>query len=70
MTKIELIKLLESFNDDTEVKFSYDYGDYWHTQVVADINNVDLVQYSSYHAMDKVVDDNEDNEGVEVILLS
>lgn len=62
MTVQELIDELLQFPKDKEVKFAYNYGDYWKTEVAADIDRVDLklTKYSSYHNMDKVVDDEEE----------
>jgi len=61
-------------HDDVEVKFAYNYGDYWRTQVAADIKEVNLgsVEYSQYHSMDKLID-NDEEEGKKhrlVIVLS
>lgn len=76
MTKIELIEALSDFNDDMEIKFSYNYGDYWNTKVANNINNIDIqrIKYSSYHGMDKIViedeNEDEDNDNEEVIILS
>jgi hypothetical protein len=71
----ELINQLQSHIDngvdpETEVKFSYDYGDHWHTLVCGNINSVDMepVKYSDYHQMDKLVDDIEDMDK-EIIIL-
>ena len=60
----ELNSIIERGEGDKEVKFAYNYGDYWRTTVAEDINRVELatVKYSDYHSMDKVVDLNEDNE--------
>lgn len=62
LTVRELIAELECIeNKDMEIRFSYNYGDYWKTQVAATIDTVELgyVKYSEYHRMDKVVDVNE-----------
>jgi hypothetical protein len=71
MTVQELKEILDEMNPDMEVKFSYSYGDYWRTQVAANISDVDYgyVSYSDYHQMDKVSEDeNEDTKYV--VLLS
>jgi hypothetical protein len=70
MTVAELIEYLEEQDQTLEVKFSYNSGDYWRTQVAKDIEEVEtgLVEYSDYHRMDKVVDNDED--GTLVLLLS
>jgi hypothetical protein len=68
MTVKELIEELSYVDQDAEVKFVYNYGDYWRTDVAADIDTVTEgeVVYSSYHRMDKVVDPDDDRyEGEE-----
>ena len=64
MTVKELMESLEGFDPNMEVKFAYNYGDYWGTEVANDVRDVDegMVKYSDYHRMDKVVDDDGDNE--------
>jgi hypothetical protein len=59
-----LNEIIEGGEGDKEVKFTYNYGDYWRTTVAEGISNVTLatVKYSDYHSMDKVVDIDEDNE--------
>jgi hypothetical protein len=70
MTVAELIEYLEEQDQTLEVKFSYNSGDYWRTQIAKDIEEVEtgLVEYSDYHRMDKVV--NNDEDGTLVLLLS
>jgi hypothetical protein len=70
MTVAELIEYLQEEDQTLEVKFSYNSGDYWRTQVAKDIETVEtgLVDYSDYHRMDKVVENDED--GTLVLLLS
>jgi hypothetical protein len=54
---------------ETEVKFAYNYGDHWRTQVAADVDGcaAQYVMHSAYHSMDKVVDqddvEEEDEDG-------
>ena len=62
MTVAELIEYLQEEDQTLEVKFCYNSGDYWRTQVAKDIETVEtgLVDYSDYHRMDKVVENNED----------
>jgi hypothetical protein len=69
MTVAELIEYLQEQDQTLEVKFSYNSGDYWRTQVAKDIETVEtgLVDYSDYHRMDKVVENDED--GTLVLLL-
>ena len=64
MTVQELIESLEGFDPNMEVKFAYNYGDYWKTEVASNVRDVDegMVKYSDYHRMDKVVDDEGDEE--------
>ena len=72
MKVAELIELLQMENPEAEVHFSYNYGDYWRTQVAPTVDSVEVgrVKYSSYHSMDKVVDEDEDEETQEVVLLT
>jgi len=57
----ELIEQLQDMDPNADVHFSYNYGDHWRTQVAATIDRVDEghVEYSDYHRMDKLVDDEE-----------
>jgi len=63
MTVKDLIEELEDFKSDSEVFFSYDYGDHAHTIVVSDINGVEKQNliYSDYHQMLRIAD-REDSE--------
>ena len=63
----ELIEQLRSYPEDMEVKFAYNYGDYWKTEVAADVSNVSNsdVTYSEYHRMDRVVDEYRDDEDMD-----
>ena len=64
MTVKELIDLLQDFDENMEVKFAYNFGDYWGTEVASNVTEIDegQVRYSDYHRMDKVVDDENDEE--------
>ena len=64
MTVKELIESLQYFDENMEVKFAYNFGDYWGTEVASNITEIDegQVRYSDYHRMDKVVDDENDEE--------
>jgi hypothetical protein len=64
MTVKELREVLADFDADMEVRFAYNYGDYWNSEVAADITDADIgqVQYSAYHRSDKVVDPDRDND--------
>ena len=62
MTVEELMNELAKLDKDAEVHFSYNYGDYWGTEVSQTISNVSkgAVKYSEYHSMYKIVDSNDD----------
>jgi hypothetical protein len=64
MTVKKLIDLLQDFDENMEVKFAYNFGDYWGTEVASNITEIDegQVRHSDYHRMDKVVDDENDEE--------
>jgi len=70
MKVLELQQLLSDFDPDMEVKFSYNYGDYWKTNVASDITDVDTayVEYSSYHSMDKISEDEDDDTKCVVVI--
>lgn len=59
MKVAELIEILGRYNQDAEVHFSYNYGDHWRTEVAPAVCQVidGVVEYSEYHRMDKMVDD-------------
>jgi hypothetical protein len=59
MKVAELIELLGYHSPDAEVHFSYGYGDHWRTEVAPAVSSVadGVVEYSDYHQMDKLVDD-------------
>jgi hypothetical protein len=58
----ELIEMLKDFNQEADVHFSYGYGDHWRTQVAPAVCQVwdGAVQYSDYHRMDKLIEDEEE----------
>ena len=62
MTVDELIAELQCLPKDAEVHFAYNYGDHWRTQVAPKVRDIGVgyVQYSDYHRMDKVTDDEDD----------
>lgn len=64
MTVSELIEELQGMDPDAEVRFAYNYGDYWRTTVAAEIKYVEdgTVRWSDYHSMDKIVDLNEQED--------
>jgi hypothetical protein len=55
----DLIECLEGMDPEAEVHFSYNYGDHWRTQVAPKVGSIEegVVEYSAYHSMDKMVDD-------------
>jgi len=55
----QLIEQLSYMDKDAEVHFSYNYGDHWHTEVAPAVSNITegVVEFSEYHRMDKMVDD-------------
>lgn len=73
MTVSELIEELQYLERDgkgeLEVKFAYNYGDHWHTQVAEGVSEVaeQLVTYSDYHSMDKVIDLDYETEEEELL---
>jgi hypothetical protein len=71
MTVNELKEYLEQFDGEMEVKFSYTSSDYWGTQLAADILDAEIgyVDYSDYHRMSKV-DEDEGEDSERVVLLS
>jgi hypothetical protein len=58
----ELIEILGRYDQEADVHFAYGYGDHWRTTVAPAISQVfdGVVQYSDYHQMDKLVEDDED----------
>jgi len=55
----ELIEILKNYDQEADVHFAYGYGDHWRTQVAPAVSQVfdGVVEYSDYHRMDKLVDD-------------
>jgi hypothetical protein len=62
MKVAQLIEQLQYMDKDADVHFSYNYGDHWRTQVAPKVSEVSegAVQYSDYHRMDKLVEDEDD----------
>ena len=58
----ELIEILKFYDQEADVHFAYGYGDHWRTQVAPAVSQVfdGVVEYSSYHQMDKLVEEYED----------
>jgi len=71
MTVKELIESLEDFDPNMEVKFAYNFGDYWKSTVANKINYVDegQVRYSSYHRTDKVIDDIDQEDDTKTVVI-
>jgi hypothetical protein len=70
MTVGELKQYLEEFPDSAKVVFAYPSGDYWHTELIGEINYAEYasVKYTEYHRCFKVMD-TEDEDGQEVLVL-
>ena len=64
MTVAELVETLKSFDQDTEVVFSYNYGDHSRTQVAQKVRCVEdrMAVHSSYHNMDMIVDQEDEDD--------
>ena len=71
MTVKELIESLEGFDPNMEVKFAYNYGDYWGTEVASRIGDIDegQVRYSDYHRMDKVTDYDDEDDNIKIVVI-
>jgi hypothetical protein len=71
MTVKELIESLEGFDPNMEVKFAYNYGDYWGTEVASNITEIDesQVRYSDYHRMDKVTDYDDEDDNIKTVVI-
>ena len=59
MQVFQLIERLMDLDPNAEVHFSYNYGDYGRTEVAPVVREVSegVVEFSEYHRMDKMVDD-------------
>ena len=55
----QLIEQLGYMDKDAEVHFAYGYGVHWNTTVAPRVSEVSegVVEFSDYHRMDKLVDD-------------
>jgi hypothetical protein len=60
----QLIEQLQFMNKDADVHFAYNYGDHWRTEVAPKISRVSegVVEYSEYHRMDKMANEDYDDE--------
>ena len=59
MQVFQLIERLMDLDPNAEVHFSYNYGDHWRTEVAPVVREVNegVVEFSEYHRMDRLVDD-------------
>ena len=59
MQVFQLIERLMDLDPNAEVHFSYNYGDHWRTEVAPVVREVSegVVEFSDYHRMDRLVDD-------------
>ena len=59
MQVFQLIERLMDLDPNAEVHFSYNYGDYGRTEVAPVVREVNegVVEFSEYHRMDRLVDD-------------
>ena len=64
LTVGQLIELLQNEDQDLPVVFSYNYGDHWNTQVLAQVEELEegTAEWSAYHDMFKLADDNNDSD--------
>jgi hypothetical protein len=60
----ELIEQLGYMDAEADVHFAYGYGDHWRTTVAPKVSQVfeGAVQYSDYHRMDKLADEDFEDE--------
>jgi hypothetical protein len=60
----ELIEQLQDMDPEADVHFAYNYGDHWRTEVAPKVCRVDegVVEYSEYHRMDKIANEDYDDE--------
>jgi hypothetical protein len=60
----QLTALREQCGGDTEVRYTYNAGDYWRTEVAETPTVVDLIRvvHSDYHQKDTVLDEDAENE--------
>jgi hypothetical protein len=72
----ELVELLKYYDQEAEVFYTYNYGDYWRTQVASKVRDAvtGQVTWSEYHRMHKIVEEDYDaeedvREGKEVVII-
>ena len=71
MNVAQLIEQLQDLDQEAEVHFAYNYGDYWRTEVAPKITRVSegMVAHSDYHQMDKLIEDDSDEEDVRRVIV-
>jgi hypothetical protein len=69
MTVQELIYELQGFDPEMKVMFSYSSGDYWGTVLASEPKEISEgeVYYSDYHQKNKVSEDGDGEETVDLI---
>jgi hypothetical protein len=67
----DLIAILQNMDPELDVMFVYDYGDRCHTRVAVPVSDVvsGFAEYSSYHSMEMVAEDEESDSTRPVIFL-
>jgi hypothetical protein len=72
MTVGQLIEQLQQYDQDSEVRFAYNYGDRWRTLVAEPVRTIEngTVRYSEYHRMDAVTESEENDDITNVIILT
>jgi hypothetical protein len=65
----DLIESLKYMDQDAEVHFAYNYGDHWRTEVAPKVGDVreGVVEYSEYHRMDKIANEDYDDEDEDTV---
>lgn len=60
----DLIEQLGYMDAEADVHFAYGYGDHWRTTVAPKVRQVfeGAVEYSEYHRMDKLADEDFEDE--------
>ncbi len=71
ITVDELKEMLDDFEGDMKVVFSYNYGDHWNTAVAENIGEVEdnFIKYSDYHRKAKVSEEGFKEEDSEKVLV-
>ena len=71
ITVKELKDMLDDFDDNMKVVFTYNYGDYSRTEVASQVTEVEdgFIEWSEYHRMGKVPEDQYKEEDNEMVLI-